>query len=246
MMSDNSFAEGYAIGRDSNGYNNNGMFGGGDWAWWIVILLIFGWGNNGWGGGFGGNGGAGMLSGALTRGDLCQDMNFNDLESAVRGVQQGLCDGFYAMNTSLLTGFGNTQNAIMQNGYETRSAISDLGFRVQDCCCQTQRAIDGVNYNMAQSTCALQNTMNNNTRDIIQSQQAGTQRILDYLCNEKISALQSENALLTAQLSQNSQTNTIINALRPTPVPAFPASNLYGFYNHGNNGCGCGCNGGNF
>lgn len=230
-----------------NGGNNSGTDGIGGW-WGIVALVavaaIFGWNGNGGLFGGGSNGGA---SGALTRGDLCQDMNFNNLESAVRGVQQGLCDGFYTMNTSLLNGFGNTNTAIMQNGYETRSAISDLGYRQQQCCCGIETAIQNVNFNMAQNTCALQNTMNNNTRDIIQSQQSGTQRILDYLCNEKISALQAENAALTSQLSQNSQTQTIINALQPIAKPAYltcsPYQSAYGFGLNNNCGCGCGCNG---
>lgn len=100
---------------------------------------------------------------------------------------------------------------------------------------------------MAQNTCALQNTMNGNTRDIIESQNAGTRAILDYLCNEKIATLQAENndlrraasqdrqsALLTTEIA--SQTQQIINAVRPTPVPSFPASNLYGY---GYSGCGC-------
>lgn len=104
---------------------------------------------------------------------------------------------------------------------------------------------------MAQNTCALQNTMNSNTRDIIDSQNAGTRAILDYLCQEKISSLQAENsdlrraasqerqsALLTTAMS--AQTNQIIDAIRPTPVPAFPAANLYGYaYNGCNSGCGC-------
>lgn len=224
------FSEGYAVGRDSNGgYGNNGMFGG-DWAWWIVILLIFGWGGNGWGNNGGGNG-------ALTRGDLCQDMNFNNLESAVRGVQQGLCDGFYAMNTSLLTGFGNVQNSMCQGFNATDRAISDLGYQLQSCCCQNQRAIDGVNYNMAKNTCDITNAIN-----------GSTQQILGYLTQEKISALQAENALLTSQLSQNSQTNTIINALRPVAQPAYltcsPYESIYGGYrgNYGNGNCNCNSN----
>lgn len=98
---------------------------------------------------------------------------------------------------------------------------------------------------MATNTCALQNTMNNNTRDIIQSQQAGTQRILDYLCGEKISALQSENATLTAQLSQNAQTNKIISTLLPVAKPAYitcsPYQSAFGYNGGFNNGCGCGC-----
>lgn len=220
------FSEGYAVGRDSGTGNGAGMWGG-DWAWWIVILLIFGWGGNGWGN----NGGA--MNGALTRGDLCQDMNFNNLESAVRGVQQGLCDGFYAMNTGMLTGFGNTQTAIMQNGYETRGAISDLGYRLQDCCCQTQRAIEGVNTNLYKSTCDITNAIN-----------GSTQQILGFLTQEKISSLQAQNAALTAQLSQNSQTQTIINSLRPVAQPAYitcsPYESIYGMgYNNRGN---CGCN----
>lgn len=102
---------------------------------------------------------------------------------------------------------------------------------------------------MATNTCALQNTMNSNTRDIIDSQNAGVRSILDYLCQDKIAALQAENndlrraasqdrqsALLTTAMA--AQTNQIIDAVRPTPVPSFPASNLYGY------AYGCGCNSG--
>lgn len=113
-----------------------------------------------------------------------------------------------------------------------------------------QQAIQGVNYNMAQNTCALQNTMNSNTRDIIDSQNAGTRAILDYLCNEKISNLQAENndlrraasqdrqsALLTTAMA--SQTQQLINAINPAPIPAYQVPNPNTFY-----GCGCntGCN----
>jgi hypothetical protein len=124
-----------------------------------------------------------------------------------------------------------------------------LQSQLANCCCETREAIQGVNYNMATNTCALQNTMNNNTRDIIDSQQAGTRAILDFLTNDKIATLQAENndlrraasqdrqnALLTTTMA--AQTNQIIDAVRPTPVPSFPASNLYGYAY----GCGCGCN----
>lgn len=245
--------------------NNNGMGGWGD-GWWAIIIfaMIFGWGNGGWGG-FG-NGGGNGIQGALTRGDLCQDMNFNNLESAVRGVQQGLCDGFYAMNTSLLNGFHGVDNAVCTLGYQTQqgfngvdNAICNLGYNIQqgqnaiqtqiaDCCCQTQRAIDGVNYNMATNTCTITNQMNNNTRDIIDSQNAGTRAILDYLCQEKISDLQSENQSLRLAASQSAQNQYLVNQLRPCPQPAYltcnPFTGQYGGYGYNNscgcnNGCGC-------
>lgn len=234
MYNDDNLATGYMIGRD--GSNNNGW--GGDNGWWVLIILFAlfgGWGN-------GGFGGYGAGNGVLTRGDLCQDMNFSDLESAVRGVQQGLCDGFYAVNTGMLNGFSGVQQTLCQgfNGVNTsilttanstERAIDGVSHQISDCCCATQRAIDGVNYNMAKNTC-----------DIIQAGNANTQRIIDFLTNDKISSLQAENATLTAQLSQNAQTASIVNQLRPCPVPAYitcsPFESAYGF---GRNNCGCGC-----
>lgn len=223
MYENDNLAVGYALGRDSN--DNNGWGDGASWIWIIVLFALFGWGGNGFGG-FGGNGAR-----YATQGDVQRGFDTSAIISKLDGINTGLCDGFYAMNTSLLTGFNGTERA-----------IADLGYNLQNCCCQTQRAIDGVNYNIATNTCALQNTMNNNTRDIITSQQAGTQRILDFLCQEKISGLQSENAALTAQLSQNAQTSTIINTLRPVAQPAYitcsPYESAYGF-GYGRGGCGC-------
>ena len=83
--------------------NNNGAWENGNGAWWIIILFLFvfcGWGNGNWGG----NGGGSGLQGALTRADLCQDMNFAEMSSGIKGIQQGICDGFYAQNTNLLNG----------------------------------------------------------------------------------------------------------------------------------------------
>lgn len=250
MYNDSSFAEGYAIGRDSNNNNgyNNGMFGG-DWSWFLIILLIFGWG--GFGNGFGNNGG--FMNGALTRGELCQDMNFNDLQSAVRGISNGICDSTFALNNTMTNGFANVQQTLCQccNGIntsiltssnETQRGITDLGFRLQDCCCQLSRGQERIICENA-----------TNTANIIQAGNANTQRILDYLCNEKISALQAENSLLTAQLSQNAQTSNIINTLtdrlQPVAKPAYltcsPYESSYGFgygrNGYGNNSCGCGC-----
>ena len=103
--------------------------------------------------------------------------------------------------------------------------------------CDTQRAIDGVNYNMATNTCALQNTMNNNTRDILESQNASTRAILDYLCQDKIQTLQSENQSLRLAASQADQ-NAVLRAamdantaeiIRRTgndcPIPAYVVPN---------------------
>ena len=177
---------------------NDGMWGG-DGAWWIIILFLFvfcGWGNNGWGNN--GNGG-GYAATAATQADIQRGFDNSAVISKLDGINNGLCDGFYAMNNGMLTGFNGINTNIMQTGFGIQQAINAdtvanmqntnaLQSQLANCCCETREAIQGVNYNMAQNTCALQNTMNSNTRDIIDSQNAGTRAILDYLCNEKISS----------------------------------------------------------
>lgn len=263
---------GFLAGQADGGNNcNNGGWGGAwEGIWGIIILaMVFGWGNGGWGG-FGGGNGAGQ--GALTRADLCSEFNFNNLDSAVRGVQQGLCDGFYAVNTSLMNGFHGVDNAICNLGYQTQNGFNAtqvammqnqnaLQTQLADCCCTTQRAIDGINYNMATNTCALQTSIANSTRDIIDSQNSGTRAILDYLCQDKISSLQAENQslkLAASQANQNAAIGAMINASEATILRRTGAECPSACYvvqpptpvNFPTNGCGtfngwgngCGCN----
>jgi hypothetical protein len=240
-------------------YGNGGDgFGDGN-GWWIILFVLFfvfgGWGNGGWGGN-------GSNSSYYTDSAIQRGFDNQAVISKLDGISNGLCDGFYAVNNGMLTGFNGINTNIMQTGFGIQQAINAdtianmqntnaLQAQIANCCCENREAIQGVNYNMAQNTCALQNTMNSNTRDIIDSQNAGTRAILDYLCQEKISTLQAENndlrqaasqdrqsALLTTAMS--AQTQQIIDAVRPTPVPSYPASNLYGYAGCGcNAGCGC-------
>lgn len=237
---------------DGNG-NNNGWGTDGSWLWFlIVVFAIFG----GWGNGFGGFGGGtnGGVGSEIQRG-----FDNQAVVSKLDGITNGLCDGFYAVqngmngiNTNILqTGFG-IQQAINTDTVANMQNTNALQSQLANCCCETREAIQGVNYNMAQNTCALQNTMNSNTRDIIDSQNAGTRAILDYLCNEKISSLQAENsdlrraasqdrqsALLTTQMA--AQTQQIINAVNPSAIPAYvvPNPNAYAYGCGCNTGCGC-------
>lgn len=260
-----------ALITNSDGRNNNSGWGDGG-AWWIIIFLIFaflGWGRNGFGGGFGGGFDGSPFNYSpcctpATQQGLSDAFNFNQLDNGIRGVQNGLCDGFYSINSSianlgssLLQCCCETKSAIATNGYETRDAIntnansinsnlcngfnginqaiSNLGFNLQDCCCQTQRSIDGVNYNMAK-----------NTSDIIQANNANTQRIIDTLTQNEITSLRTELQSAQLQLSNFSQTQNIVNQLRPCPVPAYITCSPYTSYNfnpynYNNCGCGCGC-----
>lgn len=236
-------------GRNGNndGFGDNG-------SWWVIIFLIFafmGWGrgNNGFGGGNG--------SGAADNYVLASDFatiqrqlsdGFNDLTAQSRYIQNGICDGFYAMNTSLLNGFAGTNNAIMTNGYETRNAINSVSSQLAECCCKTQSAIQGVNYNLATNTCNLQNTMNMNTRDIVDTVNANYRALHDEIVanriedkNAQITAQQNEINALRLSASQSAQNAYLLSELKPCPSPSYIVPNPNCCYNYQvTSGCGCG------
>ena len=251
MAEDNGMALGYALGQDS-GNNSGGMFNG-DGFWGIILLALL-FGNGGYGG-FGGFGGGGaMLNGALTRAELYDGFAIQNIDSAVRGVQQGICDSTYALNNAITSGF-----------YGVDRSICDVSHQISDCCCQTQRAIDGVNYNMATQFCALGNTIQSGIRDVIDNQNANYRGLMDFMVSEKLASKDAQIAQLQNQIGRLDQTNVFQAMLDakaaelirrtghdypsaaflvqpPTPVN-FPLNGCgtVQFSNGCGGGCGCGC-----
>ena len=214
------------IAAATGGNRNNDGFGDGN-GWWIILFLLFGmfgWGGYGFGGGYNGGGtNTPGFQGFATRSDIDAALATQGIESGITGIGTQLCNGFAGVN----------------------SAIANLGYQNQQCCCDLKQAIGDVNYNMAAQTNILQNTVNNGFRDVIEAQNAGTQRIIDTITQDKIQSLQTELQSAQLQLSNQAQTTNIINALRPTPTPSYPVMSPYtsiinptGFA-FGVNGCGC-------
>lgn len=195
--------------------DNEGFDGQGSW-FWIVVLFLFMFG-------FGGNGFGRNNDGALTRADLCQDFNFNDLQNGVRGIQSGLCDGFYAQNTTMLNGFNSLGSQIAENRYAA-----------QNCCCETNRNIDAVRSENYKNTCEVVNAIRADgdaTRALINSNTMQNLR-------DRLTAKDQELQTANFQLSQQAQNATLIGALRPFPQPAYITCSPYTAVN----GFGCGCN----
>lgn len=220
------------MGTNNRGNDAFGGYGADMIIWLIVIAAIFngGFGFGGWGGNSGFNSPAGQ--GALTRTDIDAALSTQGIENGITGISTQLCNGFNSLSAQLA-----------------------------DCCCSTKSAVADVNYNLAAQTNILQNTVNNNGnaiqqalnsgfRDVIDAQNAGTQRIVDMITQDKIQSLQTDLQSAQLQLSNQAQTNNIINALRPTPTPAYPVLSPYtsivnptGFtFGVSGNGCGCGYN----
>ena len=224
------------MGTNNRGNDAFGGYGADMIIWLIVIAAIFngGFGFGGWGGNGGFNSPAGQ--GFATRTDIDAALSTQGIESGITGLGSQLCNGFNSLSAQLA-----------------------------DCCCSTKTAVADVNYNLAAQTNILQNTVNNNGnaiqqalnsgfRDVIDAQNAGTQRIVDLFTQDKIQSLQTELQSAQLQLSNAAQTNNIVNALRPTPVPSYPVMSPYtsiinptGFTfgvsgnGCGYNACGCGC-----
>ena len=249
-----SAADIVAMTKDTGGYGNgNGMWD--NPFIYLVWLAVLGRGGLWGGGGYGGEGGA------LTRAELYDGFAIQNIDSAVRNVQNGIADSTYALNSSLMSGFHGVDNAICTLGYNVQSGFNTLGHQISDCCCATQRAIDGVNFNMAKGFCDLGNVINIQTRDIIDNQNANYRGLMDFLVSEKLASKDARIAELSNQLSQSNQ-NAVIGAridaavaevLRrtgndcptaaylvqpPTPVN-FPINGC-GTVQFGYGGCGCG------
>lgn len=208
-----------AAGGMGNGF---GGFGG-DWAAFLLFALIFGGMGNGWGGGFGG----GWGNSALTRAEMYDGFNNQTVVRKLDGITQGLCDGFYAQNTGMLTGFNTVGSQIAENR-----------FAAQQCCCETNRNIDAVRFDNQKCCCDLQKTIHDEgeaTRALIVQNKIESLR--DRLA-DKDRDLQTANF----QLSQQAQNATLINTLRPFPQPAYITCSPYES-SHGANSynyCGCG------
>lgn len=201
--------------------NNGGLFGGDDsWLALIVILALFGGCGNGFGG-FGGFGGRGQT--CATPADLTAQNIVQKLDQQT----YGLADATYALNNSIMQGFHGVDNAICTLGYQNQQGFNTLAHQISDCCCQTARAIDGVNYSMATQACDIKHAINDSTRSI-----------LDFLTTDKIATLQAENQNLKLKASQAEQNAYLLNELKPCPIPAYtvcnPFTGGYGF-----NTCGC-------
>lgn len=263
----NDLSLGYMLGNsdaNSNGGNDGFGFGGG-WGGLlglIVVASLFGWGGMGGFGGFGGFGGGAGLQGMATRADINEGFALNNITGGITAIQQGICDSTYALNNAINGGFNATQMGMMQGFNGVERGFCDLSHQLSDCCCENRAAIAQVRYDMATQACDTRNTIQNVTRDLMDNQNANTRQIMDFLVQDKISALQAENQSLKFQASQANQNAVLMAAMDankaellrrtghecptaaylvqpPTPVN-FPVNGC-GQVQFGGWGNGCGC-----
>lgn len=211
----------------------DGMFGG-NGAWWIIILLLFGgWGNRGWGGNGGGYS------------EVQRGFDQNSVMNGINGIQNAICNGFQNAETAA----ASRQMANMNQNFALQSSM-------QNCCCENRAGLADLKYTVATEACADRNAISTALRDVLEANNASTQRILDTMCQDKIDAKNELIANLRQQLqmaqlsaSQGAQTAAILanneaqtaaleRYLAPTPIPAYVVQNPNCCQQ--NWGCGCG------
>lgn len=259
-----------------------GGFGGG-WGdgIWLILLVLFAIGGNGFG--FGGFGGGSLAAdGAMLYPWMNQSQQVNDgfrdqmlngsinqIQSGVNSISTQLCNGFSGVNATVNSGFANAETAAnarqianMQQAFDSQTAVTagmnNLAMGLQNCCCENRASIADLKYTVATENCADRQALNEGVRDIIASQTAGTQRILDQMCNDKIDAKNEKIADLERQLSmatlresqvaQNAfiaqgfanEVDQLYNRLSNCPVPSTPVYGRTPIFTCQNGGCGCG------
>ena len=238
------------IAAVTDGNRSNG-WGDGN-GWWVLVILfaLFGWGGNrGFGGGYGFGGGSGCDSACASVGDV--ERGFNQQSTNMRF--NALDNAFAQIGYRSLEQANATNQGIAQLGYQLQGDFCNLGAQLQQCCCDTQRAIDGVNYNMSQGFCSVTNAISTAARDITENQNANYRALHDEIVanrmedkNAQIQALQAQVQALNLAQSQANQNRYLVDQLRPCPQPAYITCNPWGANGYGGYGyggcCGTGCN----
>lgn len=147
-MDNYSLSDLAAVTRDGDGWGNGG-------AWWIIILFLFVFMGGGWGG-FNRQGEFGQYATAASQQEILFGQQFGQINDRLTNIGNGICNLGYEMQGSI----GGLGKEMMQAQNGTNMAImqSTNGIQAQlaECCCTTQRAIDGVNANIEAKFAALE------------------------------------------------------------------------------------------
>lgn len=240
-----------------NNGNNDGF--GGNNGWWVLIILFAlfgGWGRGGYGYGDNG-GGSGSFQGALTRGDLCMDMNFNELQSAVRNISEGMNLGFANLNSTICAQQYETANLLNQmniSNLQTANAQniasmqnqSQLLSALNQCCCDAKSMFADAQYNRATDTCTITRAVQDAARSIIDNDNINYRQLHDEQIALQMQQKDATIAQLTAALTK-CDTQNIVNAavasavaqIKPTAGPAWIVPNPCAPVNYQNQGACC-------
>jgi len=254
-MTDGNATPMYMPVAPAYGSGNGGMFGDGNGAWWLLILLIALGG--GWGNGFGGFGGGGnAIPWMNTNNDVQRGFDQSAVISGIGGIQNAVTSGFGDVQTALCGGFAGV-NAGISNGFAQAEIAANsrqmasmnqnfsMQSALQNCCCENRAGLADLKYTIATENCADRSAIADGIRDLLAATQAQTQTIIDKMCQQEIDNLKSQNLALQNQVNMQNlmasqtaqtaalvadntaQTQYIVNRVAPYPIPAYTVPNPF-------------------
>lgn len=235
----------YGGGSGSFGWNDGGLF-------WIIILFLFAFMGNGWGG-YSGN----QAPAISINNDLQRGFDQQSVMGSLNGLNAAVANGFANAEVSRCNTQANLLSTLNSNQNATTAAMNSLAMGLQQCCCDNRASVADLKYTVATEACADRQAVNDALRDVLAANAANTQMILDKMCQQEIDALKTQNANLQTQInlanlqaSQSdqtarvladnaAQTATLRQALNPAPIPAYVVQNPNGSACSPYYGCGC-------
>ncbi len=160
----------------------------------------------------------------------------------------------YDVNANTNRGFDNL--SLHTDIDSVHNSVTDLASAFQTCCCENRLASADLKYTVATEGSATRTVISEGLRDVIASNTANTQAILDKLCQQEIDAKNDLIATLRSQLSmadlkasqvaqtaqiragQIEEIDALYNRLSNCPVPSTPVYGRVPIFTC-NGGCGC-------
>lgn len=265
-----------AAATGANRYGSSGGFGdfGGNGAWWLIVLFLFcfaGWGGNGFMGGGNGGGPSNQITYGLDMSGLREGQSdiARDSAAGFYGINNSLLTSQAAMTSAITSGINDVRhdlcdaqlascqntntitNGLVSSTYALQNQLNTMAASQAQCCCDVRNDIASsfadLRYNLATEACDTRRATQDAARDIVDNQNANTRQILDFLVQDRITALTNENQALRTQISQENQNEYLLSQLRPNAMPAYLVANPYTgygypyYYNGLMGGTGCGC-----
>lgn len=192
----------------------NGLGFGGDGIWALLIFAMI------FSGGFGFGGGRQDVA---TNSFVASEFTQRDIADVSNNVN----NGFQNTNNALYAGFGRTNDNLAYLGNQ----VLENRYAGQLAACQTQRDVlqqtNELNTNLLTAALQAQASMDKCCCDIKSSGIENTQKILDAMNQNTINSLRSQVNDLKNTITAQNIGSTIINAIRPYPVPSWTVESPY-------------------
>lgn len=233
-------------GNNSGSSWSNGF--GGDGAWWLLVLFLFMFNGNGWGNGWNNGGGAiPYMMNNTTNNDVQRGFDQQAIMNGINGLTGSVSNGFANAEISRCNSQANILQTLNANQNSINNAMNQIGMSLQNCCCENRAGLADLKYTVATEACADRAAVSNALRDVIDSNNANTQAILDKMCQQEIDALKTQNANLQTQINlanlqasqagqtsvllqdNSAQTQALKQYLNPAPVPTYVVQNPNSF-----------------